>query len=101
MKLGPGHRRWLLVGPGLLVAGVLAPAAAGLLVEPRRAASFGVALVCIGVFTSLVSVPVAIGDHWPPFRGWPRTDSLILLAGSIPLILLAAVICVVVLDIGA
>ena len=100
MTLGTIQRRWLLAGPMLLVAGLLAPLFGGIFFAPRMAANFGVFFYGAAIVVSFFSVSVALVGNWPPFRGRTLRDKVILLVGSSPLGLLALMALVVTLDLG-
>jgi hypothetical protein len=100
MAPGPTHRRWLIVGPTLLVVGVMATVVAGFFLEPRRAAAFFFYPFVAATLISFFAVAVVLLEQWPANRSWSRLDAVCLLLGCIPLALVVAAIIVVVMDVG-
>ena len=94
MVLSASHRRWLISGPMVLLVGVIVLAGLGIILDPRRAAFYGLWLFGIAFVISLVSTAVAVIEHWPPFRGWTAKDKVCLIAGLSPLLLGFAVMAI-------
>ena len=100
MALQSVYRRWLLVGPALVVAGVLAPAALGIFFEPRRAALPAVLLFGAGIFVSFMALVVTTAENWPPFKNLSRWDVACFVVAGIPLALVAVVGFILAAEIG-
>ena len=100
MALQGVYRRWLLAGPALVVAGVLAPAALGLFFEPRRTALPAVFLFGAGLFVSVMALAVTTAENWPPFKNCSRWDVACFVVAGLPLALVAVVGLIIAAEIG-